>query len=154
MTNFTQARAHCEALCTDRQETVRRERLEESEKPVPRLLTAARVLLASVDEAMRKRGAHFERIINLRLENLTNFIVSSNRLITLAFFIIKDGRGGLAIRSRSRGRRVPGSKPDSPEDTPCMGPAARYMKRPPAGVVRKLGERGASPVISPQFKIT
>ncbi|GBL92713.1 hypothetical protein AVEN_119104-1 [Araneus ventricosus] len=34
-------------------------------------------------------------------------------------------RGGLAERSRLWGRRVPGSKPDSTEDPPCMGPVAR-----------------------------
>ncbi|GBM47448.1 hypothetical protein AVEN_6131-1 [Araneus ventricosus] len=35
-----------------------------------------------------------------------------------------SGRGGLVVRSRLWGRRVPGSKPDSTEDPPCMGPAA------------------------------
>ncbi|GBN76408.1 hypothetical protein AVEN_170013-1, partial [Araneus ventricosus] len=32
------------------------------------------------------------------------------------------GRGSLVVRSRLWGRRVPGSKPDSTEDPPCMGP--------------------------------
>ncbi|GBN74466.1 hypothetical protein AVEN_235920-1 [Araneus ventricosus] len=35
------------------------------------------------------------------------------------------GRGGLVVRSRPRDRRVAGSKPDSTEDPPCMGPVAR-----------------------------
>ncbi|GBO34342.1 hypothetical protein AVEN_123619-1 [Araneus ventricosus] len=35
------------------------------------------------------------------------------------------GRGGLVVRSRLWGRRVPGSRPDSTEDPPCMGPVAR-----------------------------
>ncbi|GBM60760.1 hypothetical protein AVEN_233827-1 [Araneus ventricosus] len=35
------------------------------------------------------------------------------------------GRGGRVARSRLWGRRVPGSKPDSTEDPPCMGPVAR-----------------------------
>ncbi|GBN58246.1 hypothetical protein AVEN_144231-1 [Araneus ventricosus] len=35
------------------------------------------------------------------------------------------GRGGLVVRSRLWGRRVPGSKPDSTEDPPCIGPVAR-----------------------------
>ncbi|GBM24537.1 hypothetical protein AVEN_217118-1 [Araneus ventricosus] len=35
------------------------------------------------------------------------------------------GRGGLVVRSRPWGRRVPGSRPDSTEDPPCMGPVAR-----------------------------
>ncbi|GBM79988.1 hypothetical protein AVEN_47456-1 [Araneus ventricosus] len=34
-----------------------------------------------------------------------------------------SGRGGLVVRSRLWGRKVPGSKPDSTEDPPCMGPA-------------------------------
>ncbi|GBM73371.1 hypothetical protein AVEN_104137-1 [Araneus ventricosus] len=38
---------------------------------------------------------------------------------------IFEGRGGLVARSRSRDRRVSGSKPDSTEDPPCMGPVAR-----------------------------
>ncbi|GBL99474.1 hypothetical protein AVEN_68765-1 [Araneus ventricosus] len=35
------------------------------------------------------------------------------------------GRGGLVVRSRLWGRKVPGSRPDSTEDPPCMGPVAR-----------------------------
>ncbi|GBM40084.1 hypothetical protein AVEN_245996-1 [Araneus ventricosus] len=35
------------------------------------------------------------------------------------------GRGGLVIRSRLWGRRVPISRPDSTEDPPSMGPVAR-----------------------------
>ncbi|GBN31246.1 hypothetical protein AVEN_189276-1, partial [Araneus ventricosus] len=31
---------------------------------------------------------------------------------------VKAGRGGLVVRSRLRGRRVLGSKPDSTEDPP------------------------------------
>ncbi|GBM02425.1 hypothetical protein AVEN_76477-1 [Araneus ventricosus] len=38
---------------------------------------------------------------------------------------LPGGRGGLVVRSRLWGRRVPGSKPDSTEDPPCMGPVAR-----------------------------
>ncbi|GBM32686.1 hypothetical protein AVEN_223469-1 [Araneus ventricosus] len=36
-----------------------------------------------------------------------------------------EGRGGLVVRSRPRDRGVAGSKPDSTEDPPCMGPVAR-----------------------------
>ncbi|GBN69777.1 hypothetical protein AVEN_147249-1 [Araneus ventricosus] len=39
------------------------------------------------------------------------------------------GRGGLVLRSRPRDRRAAGSKPDSTEDSPCMGPAARQITR-------------------------
>ncbi|GBO45457.1 hypothetical protein AVEN_161492-1 [Araneus ventricosus] len=35
------------------------------------------------------------------------------------------GRSGLVARSRPRDWRVAGSKPDSTEDPPCMGPVAR-----------------------------
>ncbi|GBN04374.1 hypothetical protein AVEN_134724-1, partial [Araneus ventricosus] len=35
------------------------------------------------------------------------------------------GRGGLVARFRPRDRRFAGSKPDSTEDPPCMGPVAR-----------------------------
>ncbi|GBL91448.1 hypothetical protein AVEN_193243-1, partial [Araneus ventricosus] len=35
------------------------------------------------------------------------------------------GRGGVVVRSRLWGRRVPGSYPDSTDDPPCIGPAAR-----------------------------
>ncbi|GBL53807.1 hypothetical protein AVEN_242662-1 [Araneus ventricosus] len=31
-----------------------------------------------------------------------------------------SGRGGLAVRSRRQGRRIPDSKPDSTENLPCM----------------------------------
>ncbi|GBO14222.1 hypothetical protein AVEN_227876-1 [Araneus ventricosus] len=48
---------------------------------------------------------------------------------------------GLAVRSQFRGRRAPGSKPGSLEDTPCMASIARHAvaKCPSAGVVWKLG---------------
>ncbi|GBN76262.1 hypothetical protein AVEN_134484-1 [Araneus ventricosus] len=49
-----------------------------------------------------------------------------------------SGRGGLVVRSRPRDRRVAGSKPDSTEDPPCMGPVV--AKRPPVGVAREFGE--------------
>ncbi|GBN23241.1 hypothetical protein AVEN_224013-1 [Araneus ventricosus] len=35
------------------------------------------------------------------------------------------GCGGLVVRSRLWGWRAPGSRPDSTEDPPCMGPVAR-----------------------------
>ncbi|GBL74558.1 hypothetical protein AVEN_235476-1 [Araneus ventricosus] len=54
------------------------------------------------------------------------------------------GRGGLVVRSRPQGKRLPGSKPDFTENTPCMGllQAKSYVvaNRPPACVVRKFGE--------------
>ncbi|GBL83122.1 hypothetical protein AVEN_165340-1 [Araneus ventricosus] len=45
------------------------------------------------------------------------------QLLKIMRFI--GGRGGLVVRSRPRDRRVAGSKPDSTEDPPCMGPVAR-----------------------------
>ncbi|GBN83307.1 hypothetical protein AVEN_63657-1 [Araneus ventricosus] len=60
-----------------------------------------------------------------------------------------EGRSGLVVRLRIR---VPGSKPDSTEDPPCMWPCftLNHMyeaKRPPASVLRKLGERSVVLVI-------
>ncbi|GBL68646.1 hypothetical protein AVEN_159633-1 [Araneus ventricosus] len=40
-----------------------------------------------------------------------------------------QGRGGLLVRSRLWGRRAPGSKPNSTEDPPCMGPGAPQIIR-------------------------
>ncbi|GBN23594.1 hypothetical protein AVEN_50876-1 [Araneus ventricosus] len=39
------------------------------------------------------------------------------------------GRGGLGIRSRLRGGRAPGSKPDSTEEPSCCGPVACQIIR-------------------------
>ncbi|GBN77427.1 hypothetical protein AVEN_215951-1 [Araneus ventricosus] len=41
------------------------------------------------------------------------------------FYRLFRGRGGLVVRSRLWGWRVQGSRPDSTEDPPCMGPVAR-----------------------------
>ncbi|GBM17435.1 hypothetical protein AVEN_207502-1, partial [Araneus ventricosus] len=38
-------------------------------------------------------------------------------------------RGGLVVKSRLQGRRVPGSKPDSTGDPPCIGPVAPQIIR-------------------------
>ncbi|GBL81108.1 hypothetical protein AVEN_83173-1 [Araneus ventricosus] len=59
---------------------------------------------------------------------------------------VKRGRGGLVVRSQLRGRRVPESKPGSTKDPTsmwacCMLNHTQGSKRPPAGVVRKSGER-------------
>ncbi|GBN61335.1 hypothetical protein AVEN_249648-1, partial [Araneus ventricosus] len=55
---------------------------------------------------------------------------------------ILNGCCDLAVRSQFRGWRAPDSKPNSPEDPPCVWPIARHAvaKCPPAGVVWKLGE--------------
>ncbi|GBO37517.1 hypothetical protein AVEN_67710-1 [Araneus ventricosus] len=47
------------------------------------------------------------------------------KIAPCAILIIIWGRGGLVVRSRPWGRRAPGSRPDSTENPPCMGPAAR-----------------------------
>ncbi|GBL68737.1 hypothetical protein AVEN_133381-1, partial [Araneus ventricosus] len=44
--------------------------------------------------------------------------------------IHKAGRGGLVVGSRPRNRRAAGSKPDSTEDPPCMGPVANHTQWP------------------------
>ncbi|GBM26288.1 hypothetical protein AVEN_66526-1 [Araneus ventricosus] len=41
----------------------------------------------------------------------------------------KKGRGVLVVKSRLWGRRVPGSRPHSTEDPPCMGSVARQIVR-------------------------
>ncbi|GBN51938.1 hypothetical protein AVEN_201738-1, partial [Araneus ventricosus] len=50
-----------------------------------------------------------------------------------------NDRSGLAVRSQFRSRRASGSKPDSPNDPPCMSPIARHAvaKCPPVAVVWK-----------------
>ncbi|GBN66143.1 hypothetical protein AVEN_116988-1 [Araneus ventricosus] len=63
------------------------------------------------------------------------------------FFVELDtGRCGQVVRSRIWGRRVPGSKPDSTEDPPHMGPAAcqtaRSGQTPPQRVRRKNAHTG------------
>ncbi|GBM92867.1 hypothetical protein AVEN_200099-1, partial [Araneus ventricosus] len=47
------------------------------------------------------------------------------RFYLLACLLLHSrGPSGLVVRSRPRDRKVAGSKPDSTEDPPCMGPAA------------------------------
>ncbi|GBO45363.1 hypothetical protein AVEN_200425-1, partial [Araneus ventricosus] len=41
----------------------------------------------------------------------------------------ENDSGGLVVRSRPRGQRIPGSKPNSTEYPPCMEPIARYIIR-------------------------
>ncbi|GBM94870.1 hypothetical protein AVEN_210631-1 [Araneus ventricosus] len=54
------------------------------------------------------------------------------------------GCGGLVAGSRPRDRMAAGSKPDSTEDPPCMGPAAAATKCPPAGVASQLAQVSSS----------
>ncbi|GBM58564.1 hypothetical protein AVEN_74802-1 [Araneus ventricosus] len=57
-------------------------------------------------------------------------------------------RGGLVVRSRFWGRRVPGSKPDSTEDPPYMKPVACQIIRsgqPPSRWCDVEGWRGEGP---------
>ncbi|GBM54162.1 hypothetical protein AVEN_208762-1 [Araneus ventricosus] len=53
--------------------------------------------------------------------------------------------GGHVVRSRLWGRRVPGSKPDSTEDQPCIGPGAHQIIRRRSDV---LTEEGAPAQVS------
>ncbi|GBN62392.1 hypothetical protein AVEN_241365-1 [Araneus ventricosus] len=73
------------------------------------------------------------------------------------------GHGGLVLRSRLWDWRVPGSKPDSTEDPPCLARLVHVKsyvvaKRPPTGVVWNFGEEGANSgvvlIIKLWFKIT
>ncbi|GBM79696.1 hypothetical protein AVEN_71222-1 [Araneus ventricosus] len=43
------------------------------------------------------------------------------------FLICIRGRGGLVVGPQPWSRRVPGPKPNSSEDPPCMGPPARQI---------------------------
>ncbi|GBO01845.1 hypothetical protein AVEN_156989-1 [Araneus ventricosus] len=54
---------------------------------------------------------------------------------------VKRGRGGLVVRSRPRDRKVAGPKPDSTEDPPCMGPAARQTIRSGQTPSRRSGAK-------------
>ncbi|GBL78676.1 hypothetical protein AVEN_65247-1 [Araneus ventricosus] len=59
-------------------------------------------------------------------------------------------RGGLVVKSRSQGRRDPGSKPDSTEDAMCIGPAARQPRRghmPPRWCGAEAWRGGTSPSV-------
>ncbi|GBM17095.1 hypothetical protein AVEN_84788-1 [Araneus ventricosus] len=66
-----------------------------------------------------------------------------NRIRILDLFS-QGGRGSL--KSRLQGWKVSGSKPNSPEDTPCMWAGLLHVKsnigakRPPADVLWKFGE--------------
>ncbi|GBO08150.1 hypothetical protein AVEN_18877-1 [Araneus ventricosus] len=59
-------------------------------------------------------------------------------------FPVTKARGGLVVRSRVWGRRVPGSRPDSTEDPRvwCLLHDKSYVvaKRPPVGVAWKFEE--------------
>ncbi|GBN49759.1 hypothetical protein AVEN_110771-1 [Araneus ventricosus] len=46
--------------------------------------------------------------------------------------------GRLVVRSRLRGRRAPGSKPDFTEYPSCMGPTARQIKRRQSSVLQQV----------------
>ncbi|GBN12133.1 hypothetical protein AVEN_4129-1 [Araneus ventricosus] len=58
------------------------------------------------------------------------------------------GRGEIVVTLRVRNRKAPGSKPESPEDPPCLWQWCTLhltcVKRVPVGVMRKFGEAVAS----------
>ncbi|GBN71501.1 hypothetical protein AVEN_152571-1 [Araneus ventricosus] len=67
-------------------------------------------------------------------------------IIFLSWFLMACAKAAMVwlVRSRLKGRRVPGSKPGSSEDPSCIGPFARKItlgaKRHPVGMVRKSEE--------------
>ncbi|GBL98269.1 hypothetical protein AVEN_174070-1 [Araneus ventricosus] len=72
-------------------------------------------------------GSRFERppasmmpahVFSCHLKAVQNFEVCSKIFLLLL-------QSPAVVRSRLWGRRVPGSKPDSTEDPPCIGPVAR-----------------------------
>ncbi|GBM75711.1 hypothetical protein AVEN_36105-1 [Araneus ventricosus] len=65
-------------------------------------------------------------------------------------FAFLMGGGILVVRSRLRGRRVPGSKPDSTEDPSfmwawCTLNRTSWLKHPPTGVVSRTRSVPAYP---------
>ncbi|GBO06008.1 hypothetical protein AVEN_155700-1 [Araneus ventricosus] len=57
---------------------------------------------------------------------------------------IYTGSWGIEYGLRFQSQRVPGTKPDSTQDPPCMWAVCIFndeywVERPPAGVMRKLG---------------
>ncbi|GBM73053.1 hypothetical protein AVEN_268530-1 [Araneus ventricosus] len=80
-----------------------------------------------------------EKIIFVLLSNFRSMLPFNFAIIMLPvlFLAILNGHSGLAVRSQFRGRRAPGSKPDSSEDPPCMAPIT--PKCPSVGVVCTLG---------------
>ncbi|GBL88499.1 hypothetical protein AVEN_159086-1 [Araneus ventricosus] len=77
------------------------------------------------------------------------------------FLYVMRGRDGLVIRSRPRDKGVAGSKYDSTEEPPCMGPAARHIVRSSQTPYRWSGAEawsggtssGVALVIRPRLKI-
>ncbi|GBN25906.1 hypothetical protein AVEN_220450-1 [Araneus ventricosus] len=63
------------------------------------------------------------------------------------------GRVGPVVRSRLRSQRAPDPKPDSTEDPPYLRVwftlSLTWVKRPPAGVVRKFGEGSFNSNVAP-----
>ncbi|GBM62871.1 hypothetical protein AVEN_38401-1 [Araneus ventricosus] len=51
------------------------------------------------------------------------------RSLTIDLDGLDEDRGGLVVEFRHGGRMVPGSKPDSTEDGPCLRPVARQTIR-------------------------
>ncbi|GBL90798.1 hypothetical protein AVEN_269081-1 [Araneus ventricosus] len=96
-----------------------------------RIRTRGRIRLRSPDpheSETRNVSFLFVRLVShaVHYENPDPRIRSRvNEIPLLASHLSVRGRGGLVVRSRLWDRRVPGSKPDSTEDPPCMGPVAR-----------------------------
>ncbi|GBN38770.1 hypothetical protein AVEN_129640-1, partial [Araneus ventricosus] len=57
--------------------------------------------------------------------SLKNINLCKNPQNLASLGVYRKGLGDQVARSRPWGRRAPGSKPDSTEDPPCMGPVAR-----------------------------
>ncbi|GBN91723.1 hypothetical protein AVEN_7142-1 [Araneus ventricosus] len=102
---------------------------------------------------------------NLNIIELLWFLLEQR--IRICFLISTElftrGIGGIVVRSRPQGRRVPRSKPDSSEESPCIWTQptlnlTSWVTRPPAAVVKKFGEGDAGShddtVICLQLKIT
>ncbi|GBO00085.1 hypothetical protein AVEN_262810-1 [Araneus ventricosus] len=79
--------------------------------------------------ASQTTSGHLTTIVHLHIWNASlhiwNVISIPSQQQGILSMTVLSGRSGLVVRSRPRDRRVAGSKPDSAEDPPCVGPVAR-----------------------------
>ncbi|GBN41103.1 Relaxin receptor 1 [Araneus ventricosus] len=86
----------------------------------PNELKTALVVLLGLSSKIH-RVSPSNRVPSVNSNSKSNFLKQCAAHLS----VLVGGRGGLVVRSRLWGRRVPGSRPDSTEDPPCMGPVAR-----------------------------
>ncbi|GBM46960.1 hypothetical protein AVEN_241185-1 [Araneus ventricosus] len=93
--------------------------------------------------AHKYHGCVYHTINSLYLEILNNNLNYINSLQERNYLRIFTGLGGLVLRSRPRGQKVPASERDSTEEPPCkrlVHAKSSGAKCLTVGVVRKFGE--------------